>query len=244
MAKVILVAAVQEVIINIIQKAIRSSLFILNSSSDLMNTPSEIRTEMVNALSHGLGILLTVVASPVLIARVVQTNNPTLTFGVAFYCFTILLMFTFSTLYHAFSNPLVKKTLRIFDHISIFFLIGGTYVPFIILFTSSQTAFWFFIIQWTLIALGVVKKVLFTGQFRLISTLIYIFIGCMVIFLGSSFWNLMPENSIYLLIAGGILYLIGTVFYQNQKNQYNHFIWHLFVFFAAFCHYFAVLLAV
>lgn len=199
---------------------------------------------MANAFSHGLGILLTVVASPVLIYRVIQTNNPTLTFGVAFYCFSLLLMFTFSTLYHSFSNPLIKKTLRIFDHISIFFLIGGTYAPFVILFTSPQTAFWFFIIQWFFIGLGVIKKILFTGQFRLISTLIYIFIGCMVFFLGSSFWNLMPENSIYLLIAGGILYLIGTVFYQNQKIKYNHFIWHLFVFFAAFCHYFAVLLAV
>jgi hemolysin III len=209
-----------------------------------MNSPSEIKTEMANAFSHGLGILLTVVASPVLIYRVIQTNNPTLTFGVAFYCFSLLLMFTFSTLYHSFSNPLIKKTLRIFDHISIFFLIGGTYAPFVILFTSPQTAFWFFIIQWFFIGLGVIKKILFTGQFRLISTLIYIFIGCMVFFLGSSFWNLMPENSIYLLIAGGILYLIGTVFYQNQKIKYNHFIWHLFVFFAAFCHYFAVLLAV
>ena len=199
---------------------------------------------MANAFSHGLGILLTVVASPVLIYRVIQTNNPTLTFGVAFYCFSLLLMFTFSTLYHSFSNPLIKKTLRIFDHISIFFLIGGTYAPFVILFTSPQTAFCFFIIQWFFIGLGVIKKILFTGQFRLISTLIYIFIGCLVFFLGSSFWNLMPENSIYLLIAGGILYLIGTVFYQNQKIQYNHFIWHLFVFFAAFCHYFAVLLAV
>lgn len=209
-----------------------------------MNTASEIKTEMVNALSHGFGILLTLVASPVLIARVVQTNNPTLTFGVTFYCFTILLMFTFSTLYHTFSNPFIKKTLRIFDHISIFFLIGGTYVPFIILFTSSQTAFWFLIIQWFFIGLGIIKKIFFTGQFRLLSTLIYIFIGSLVFFLGSSFWNLMPINSIYLLIAGGILYLIGTVFYQNQKIPYNHFIWHLFVLFAAFCHYFAVLLVV
>ncbi|MER0438132.1 hemolysin III family protein [Emticicia sp. W12TSBA100-4] len=209
-----------------------------------MNTPSEIKTEMANALSHGLGILLTVVASPVLIARVVQTNNPTLTFAVAFYCFTILLMFTFSTLYHAFSNPLVKKTLRIFDHISIFFLIGGTYIPFVVLFTPAQTAFWFLIIQWTLIGFGVVKKIFFTGQYRLLSTLIYIFIGCLVFFLGASFWNLMPDKSIYLLAVGGILYLIGTVFYQNQKIPYNHFIWHLFVLFAAFCHYLAVLLAV
>ncbi len=199
---------------------------------------------MANALSHGLGILLTVIASPVLISWTIQAKNPTLTFGVAFYCFTILLMFTFSTLYHGFSNPLVKKTLRVFDHISIFFLIGGTYVPFVLLFTPPQTALWFLIIQWGLISLGVVKKVFFTGQYRLLSTLIYIFIGCLVFFLDSSFWNLMPYKSIYLLAAGGILYLIGTVFYQNQKIPYNHFIWHLFVLFAAFCHYFAVLLAV
>lgn len=209
-----------------------------------MNTPSEIKTEMANALSHGFGILLTLIASPVLIASTIETQNPTLTFGVAFYCFTILLMFTFSTLYHAFANPLVKKTLRIFDHISIFFLIGGTYIPFVILYTPPQTAQWFLGIQWTLIGFGVVKKIFFTGQFRLLSTLIYIFIGCLVFFLGSSFWNLMPIKSIYLLATGGILYLIGTIFYQNQKIPYNHFIWHLFVLFAVFCHYFAVLFAI
>ncbi len=199
---------------------------------------------MANALSHGFGILLTLIASPVLIASTIETQNPTLTFGVAFYCFTILLMFTFSTLYHAFANPLVKKTLRIFDHISIFFLIGGTYIPFVILYTPTQTAQWFLGIQWTLIGFGVVKKIFFTGQFRLLSTLIYIFIGCLVFFLGSSFWNLMPSKSIYLLATGGILYLIGTIFYQNQKIPYNHFIWHLFVLFAVFCHYFAVLFAI
>lgn len=209
-----------------------------------MNTPSEIKTEMANALSHGLGILLTVTASPILIARVTQTNQPILTLGVAFYCFTILLMFTFSTLYHAFSNPLVKKTLRIFDHISIFFLIGGTYIPFVIIFSSPQNAFWFLIIQWICIILGVVKKIFFTGQYRLLSTLIYIFIGCSGLFLGSRFWSLIPDQSIYLLLTGGILYLIGTVFYQNQKIRYNHFIWHLFVLFAVFCHYIAVLIVI
>jgi hemolysin III len=209
-----------------------------------MLTTSELKTEMANAISHGLGILLTVVASPVLITRAVLTNNPTLTFGVVFYCFTILLVFTFSTLYHSFTNPLVKKTLRIFDHISIFFLIGGTYVPFVIMFTPANTAFWFFIIQWILIVLGIIKKIFYTGKFRLLSTLIYIFIGCMVFFLGSDFWNQIPSKSIYLLAAGGISYLVGTVFYQNQKIPYNHFIWHLFVLFAAFCHFFAVLLIV
>ncbi|CAH0994706.1 hypothetical protein EMA8858_00818 [Emticicia aquatica] len=209
-----------------------------------MNTPSEIKTELANAISHGLGILFTIIASPILIALVVQKSDSILTFSVAFYCFSLLLMFTFSTLYHAFANPLVKKTLRIFDHISIFFLIGGTYAPFIILFTPSNTAFWFFIIQWSLIALGVLKKIFYTGKFRLLSTLIYIFIGCLVFFIDSDFWTQLPNKSIYFLIAGGLSYLIGVIFYQNQKIPYNHFIWHLFVFFAAIFHYFGILVAI
>ena len=209
-----------------------------------MNTPSEIKTELANALSHGLGILFTFVASPVLIALAVQKSNPTLTFVVAFYCFTILLMFTFSTLYHAFANPLIKKTLRVFDHISIFFLIGGTYAPFIVLFTPPQTAFWFFVIQWSLIALGVIKKIFYTGKFRLLSTLLYIFIGCLVFFLGTGFWTQLPDKSIYLLVGGGLFYLIGVIFYQNRKIPYNHFIWHLFVLSAAIFHYFGILSAI
>jgi hemolysin III len=209
-----------------------------------MNTPSEIKTEFANALSHGFGILFTIVAAPVLITLSIQKSNPTLTFVVAFYCFSLLLMFTFSTLYHAFANPLVKKNLRIFDHISIFFLIGGSYAPFIVLFTPPQTAFWFFIVQWSLIALGVIKKIFYTGKFRLLSTLLYIFIGSLVLFLGTDFWKQLPEKSIYLLITGGLFYLIGTVFYQNRKIPYNHFIWHLFVFFAAIAHYFGILVAI
>lgn len=209
-----------------------------------MYDPSAIKSEVANSISHGLGILFTIVATPVLISMTSPRANTELMFVVAFYCFTLLLMFTFSTLYHAFSNPIAKKILRVFDHISIFFLIGGTYAPFIVLYTPPQTAYYFFIIQWILIALGIVKKIFFTGQFRLLSSLIYIFIGCMVFFLGTDFWEQLPNKSIYLLVGGGASYLIGVIFYQNQKIPYNHFIWHLFVLLAAILHYFAVLVAI
>lgn len=208
-----------------------------------MYNPSEIKSEVANSILHGLGILFTIVATPVLVSMASSKASPLLLFAVPFYCFTLLLMFTFSTLYHAFSNPIAKKVLRVFDHISIFFLIGGTYAPFIVLFTPPQTALYFFVIQWTLITLGIVKKIFYTGQFRLVSSLIYIFIGCMVFFLGNDFWGQLPQNSIYLLVGGGASYLIGVIFYQNQKIPYNHFIWHLFVLFAAVLHYFAVLVS-
>lgn len=209
-----------------------------------MYNPTEIKLEVANALSHGVGILFTIVATPVLVSMVSSKESATLTFAIAFYCFSLLLMFTFSTLYHSFSNSIAKKVLRVFDHISIFFLIGGTYAPFILLYTTTPTALYFLIIQWTLIVLGVVKKVFYTGQFRLLSSLIYIFIGCMVFFLGTDFWKQLPNESIYLLVGGGVSYLVGVIFYQNQKIPYNHFIWHMFVLVAAISHYFAVLVAV
>ncbi len=198
--------------------------------------------EIKNALSHGMGFLLTIVAAPLAIAKAVQTNQANLIFGVTFYCFSLLCMFAFSTVYHAFQDIETKATIRKFDHIAIFVLIGGSYIPFVILYTPVNTAFWFFTSQWTLIALGIIKKFFLTGKFRLLSSIIYIFIGCMVFFLGADFWRQIPSNAINYLVAGGLLYLVGVIFYQNTKIKNNHFIWHLFVLFAAFSHFWAVYL--
>jgi hemolysin III len=196
-----------------------------------------------NALSHGIGILFAIIASPVLIAIAVQKDNPGLVLTVAFYCFTMLMMFTFSTLYHAFQQPEVKKTLRIFDHISIFFLIGGSYGPYIVLFTSVETAFWFLLVQWVLILIGAFLKVFYTGQFRLLSSMIYLGLGCMVFGLGKSFWQSISSVSMYYLLLGGLFYIVGIYFYQNQKLKNNHLIWHFFVLFAAISIYVSVLYA-
>jgi hemolysin III len=204
----------------------------------------EIKTELANAISHGFGILFAIVASPILLTYTTQKARPELTFAVALFCFSMLMIFTFSTLYHAFFNPEAKRVLRIFDHISIFFMIGGSYAPFIVLFTDASTAKWFFMTQWSLILIGVILKIFFTGRFRLFSSLVYIFIGCLVFFIGSDFWHKLPNDVFYLMIAGGLCYLVGAIFYQNRKIPYNHFIWHLFVLTAAVIHYFAILKAV
>ena len=209
-----------------------------------MSQPTLIKTELANALSHGIGILFAIIASPVLIAVTVQKGNPSLIFAVAFYCFTMLMMFCFSTLYHAFQQPEVKKTLRVFDHISIFFLIGGSYGPFIVLFTEPKTAFWFLFIQWILIVIGAILKIFYTGQFRLLSSLIYLGLGCMVFTLGKGFWLAISTKSMYYLLLGGFFYAVGIYFYQNQKMKNNHLIWHFFVLFAAISIYVAVLYGV
>jgi hemolysin III len=203
-----------------------------------------LKTEIANALSHGIGVILTLAFAPLLVSMAANSEIKNLGLGTAAYCLGLLMVFSFSTLYHAVFNPIAKRALRVFDHISIFFLIGGSYIPFIILYTDAPTARLFFIVQWSLIFLGIIKKVFYTGSFRLLSSLIYIFIGCMIFFFDRGFWGRIPDVPFYFIVAGGMSYLVGVVFYQNQKIPYNHFIWHLFVLFAAIFHFVAVYLVI
>lgn len=210
-----------------------------------MKTPDQptLKHEIANALSHGLGFIISLVATPLILIKAHDNQPQHILLGVSLYCLTLMTMFASSTLYHSVNNPQVKFALRKFDHISIFFLIGGSYIPFVLMFTDSPTAFWFFVGQWTLIFLGVIKKLFLTGKYRLLSSLVYIIIGCLVFFLPSSFWSKIPSSAVSFLIAGGLLYLIGVIFYQNKRIPYNHFIWHLFVFLAAYSHFLAVYLS-
>lgn len=159
---------------------------------------------------------------------------------IAAYVFGLLMVFIFSTAYHATTQPLAKHILRIFDHISIFLLIGGTYIPFVYLYADPQRAKWLLGIQWIIIGLGIVKKLFFTGKFELFSTLLYVGIGLMAIAGGEKLWNSMPKASLYLLIAGGLMYLVGVLFYRQKNFLYHHLVWHFFVLAAAILHFAAV----
>lgn len=208
-----------------------------------MENERRLKTELANALSHGIGIILILAFSPLLFLKAYESAIPFLTAAVSFYVFGLLMVFTFSTLYHATENPVAKSILRIFDHISIFLLIGGTYLPLVLVHADPVRAKWLLITQWIVIAAGVINKVLFTGRFRLLSSLVYIGLGVMALALGEKFWFGLPAASFYLLVGGGLLYLFGVLFYQIRTWQYNHFIWHLFVLAAAILHFLSVFFA-
>lgn len=210
---------------------------------NILENERRLKTELANALSHGIGIILILAFSPLLFLKAYGSGVPFLTAAVSFYVFGLLMVFTFSTLYHATENPLAKSVLRIFDHISIFLLIGGTYLPLVLLHADPVRAKWLLIVQWIVIGAGIVNKALFTGRFRLLSSLVYIGLGVMVLAMGEKFWSGLPAVSLYLLVAGGLLYLFGVLFYQIRTWQYNHFIWHLFVLAAAILHFLSVYLA-
>jgi len=209
-----------------------------------MESIRELRREMANALTHGMGILFGIASIPVLSAIGADTGNIPGMVGATIYAFSFLMLFTFSTIYHSTQNQDAKRILRTFDHISIYFLIAGTYTPFLLVYMLDAFGIALLSIQWTLVFIGVIFKAFFTGRFKVASTLIYIAMGWLLLAGGKRFFVALPTPILILLIVGGVLYTAGSVFYLNKKIYHHHAIWHIFVLSAAICHYVAVLLTV
>ncbi|MBY0476711.1 MAG: hemolysin III family protein [Chitinophagaceae bacterium] len=205
---------------------------------------SSLRLEIANSITHGIGIIFGIAALPVLGTLAAAKNNIPAVVGASVYGFCFLLLFTFSTLYHAFQHPRVKKVLHVFDHVSIYFLIAGTYTPFLLNYMMNATGITMLVVLWSLTFLGIFFKLFFTGRFNFISTLIYVGMGWILLFSGKQFFQAVPWPVLLMIIIGGVLYSIGVIFYLWEKLYYHHVIWHLFVLAAAICHYVAVLLMV
>ncbi|MEO6729940.1 MAG: hemolysin III family protein [Ferruginibacter sp.] len=205
---------------------------------------AELRLEILNSLLHAAGILFGIIGMPFLIANSFKDNNYSGFAGSVVYSFCFLMLFTFSTLYHGIQQPKLKERLKILDHISIYFLISGTYTPIILTFVNNAFGITLLIILWSLTALGIFFKIFFTGRFEIVSTLIYVLMGWILFSGGTSFFAAMPAPVIVLITVGGSLYTVGVAFYLWQKYRYHHAIWHLFVLAAAICHYVAVLISV
>jgi len=200
-------------------------------------TPFE---EKLNALTHGIGAILGIVALVLLIILETKKTEFSL-FSVIIYGLSIIILFTASTVYHIISDEKKKHYFRIVDHVSIYLLIAGTYSP-VLLITLEHSLGWpLFCTVWGIAAFGVILKLFFTGRFNVFSTLLYLVMGWLVVFDFATLSSIMEPNGIILLMAGGLSYTVGIVFYAIEKIPYNHVIWHLFVLAGAICHFFMVL---
>ncbi len=209
-----------------------------------MTPELRLKQELVNSLTHGLGILFGIVCIPILLTQAVKNDNPAGIVGGAIYGFSFLMVFTFSTLYHGFQQEKIKRVMKILDHISIYFLIAGTYTPFLLIYLNNKLGITLLIILWALTIAGTVFKTFFTGRWELLSTLTYLAMGWIMVVAGPGFFAQMPVSVIALIITGAGLYTLGVIFYIWERYTYSHAVWHFFVLAAAICHYSAVLLAV
>jgi hemolysin III len=202
--------------------------------------------EILNSITHGIGILLGI-AALVLLVVYASIREPDAWKIVSFsiYGFSLILMFTSSTLYHSFQNKRIKEHLNILDHASIFILIAGTYTPFTLVSMRGPWGWSIFGVIWGLAIAGVVFKLFFyTHKMRFVGSMIYLAMGWIIIIAIRPLLQSVPAGGLYWLLAGGLAYSLGIVFYLQRKNRFNHVVWHLFVLAGAICHFFSIFLYV
>jgi hemolysin III len=202
------------------------------------------KEEIWNAITHGLGVIFALGAMPFLLYDAYQAGGFTVTFGVAVFGFGMLMCYLSSTLYHAVTREKLKSRFLIWDHISIYLLIGGTYTPVVLAYTDSQTATIFLSIMWTMIVIASVLKLFYTGSFEKLSLVLYLFLGWMIVFLAESMYQNMPLEVFWWILAGGIAYSVGVIFFIWERLPFNHSIWHLLVLAGTIFHFVAIYLTV
>ena len=204
----------------------------------------QLKKELANSISHGFGILFGIVSIPILIAAASRTGSTAAIAGTGIYGFSFLMVYTFSTLYHGFQQPEVKRVMKIIDHISIYFLIAGSYTPFVLLFVYNTTGLVLLSLLWGLTAIGIFIKIYHTGKYEKLSTAVYVLMGWMLLPVANTFFAQLSAPVVALIVAGGVLYSIGVIFYLWRGFHYHHVVWHLFVLAASICHYSAILISV
>jgi hemolysin III len=199
--------------------------------------------ELANSLTHGAGLLLSIVSFPVLIFAMVPKRDPLMVIAVSVFAASLVALYGASTVYHALPQSETKLFFRKVDHVAIYLLIAGTYTPFLLGVLRGPLGWSLFAVVWSLAAIGVVFKTSKLGfRYPRVSTLIYLGMGWLAILAVKPFIAAMPINGIVWLFAGGLCYTGGVAFYVWDKLKYGHAVWHLFVLGGSTCHFVAVLL--
>ena len=200
--------------------------------------------ELANAITHGIGLGLSLAGLVILVVLAVLHGGARLIVSCAIYGATLVILYSASTLYHGIPIRRWKRALRIFDHSAIYLLIAGTYTPFVLVNLRGGWGWSLFGVVWGLALAGILFKFWFVDRFQILSTTVYLLMGWLALTAVKPMISKVPLVGLVWLLAGGLLYTAGVVFYAAKRIPYNHSIWHIFVMAGSTCHYFAVLYAV
>lgn len=200
--------------------------------------------EIAHSVTHGIGAVLSIAGLAVMVTLAALRGTAWHVVGSAIFGATLVFLYTASTLYHSIPHPRVKKVLRVFDHSAIFLLIAGTYTPFTLVSLRGGWGWTLFVIVWGLALVGIVYKITAKRRYRLLSVLLYVGMGWLVLVAVKPMVSSVAIPGLLLLLAGGLFYTLGLIFYVWKRLPYSHAVWHLFVLAGSICHYFAVLLYV
>lgn len=209
---------------------------------EAVKRPYTIQEEIWSSLIHGIGIALSIAGLIVLVTLAAQDGNVWVVVSTAIFGVSMVVLYTASTLYHAIPNPEIKLKLKKFDHISIYYLIAGTYTPFMLVNMRGSVGWTVFGIIWGLALIGTVLKLCTQSSgTKAWSIGLYLLMGWLVVFASKQLAARLPDIGLTFLVLGGLFYTLGIFFYVWKSRQYTHAVWHFFVLSGTIMHFFAVL---
>lgn len=197
--------------------------------------------EIANAVSHGIGALLAIVGTVILIIYAAYNSSVSGIISASVYGFSLIFLYLMSTLYHALTNDNAKKIFQILDHCSIFLLILGSYVPICLVLLPPQIGWHLLGINLLLTIVGITLNAISLDKWNKLSLIMYVLMGWSVAIALPYLWRMLPVDGLTLLVSGGLAYTAGILFYVDRKHKFMHSVWHLFVLAGSILHYFFVL---
>jgi len=196
--------------------------------------------EKLNVYTHAFGLLLSLVALFLLIKKSVSIESFWHQVSFPIFGISLVILYAASTFYHNATSEKARIRLNIFDHASIYILIAGTYTPFTLVTLHGKIGWIIFGITWGLAILGVILKLFFTGKFDIVSTIAYVLMGWIIVFVFKPLYEALPFYGILWLFLGGMFYTVGALLYSIKRIKFNHAIFHVFVLLGSFCHFITV----
>lgn len=206
--------------------------------------PWTVGEEVAHSVTHGIGLLGAVAGLVLLLVLAAATRDPWRITACAIYASTLVLLYGTSTLYHALSATRARDVFRVLDHSAIYLLIAGTYTPFTLVTLRDHGGWALFGVVWGIALLGIALEALWAYRPRWLSAAVYLGMGWLVVLSAKPLLANLAPNGLWLLVAGGLAYTVGTVFYVLERVKYMHAVWHLFVLAGSACHFMAVWLFV
>ena len=200
--------------------------------------------EIWHAVTHGIGFIFSIAALALLVSFATLSGSALHITAAAIYGASLIVMYGSSTLYHALTHTKAKQLFQKFDHSAIYFLIAGTYTPILLLTIGGTWGWTLFGVEWGIAVVGIALKFIFPGRFEVLSLVAYVVMGWLIVFIFDLFRANIDPVGFWLIVAGGIAYTSGILFYIKDKIPYFHTVWHLFVMLGSILQFFAILLYV
>lgn len=212
----------------------------MNNINKIRISEYSFKEELANSITHGAGVILSIVGLVFLCIQASENGTNQHMLSYIIFGSTLIILYCASTLHHSCSNTKFNKLFKKFDHLAIYFLIGGTYSPFMLVSLENTNGLLMLKIIWGLVALSCIFKFSKYKILRRIAFCNYLVMGWLILFVIDELTLIVPAISIYLLIIGGLFYTLGLAFYFWDRLPFNHSIWHLFVLGGSTSHYFSI----